>query len=193
MNDCVSVPLVVDLDGTFIEEESHCVLLRKALLKSFPRCVRGLGILLWSGRSALKHFCAEAVQPLPVWTVREDLVLWLRAEKALGRSLYLATGAPACVPHAVADSLGLFEVVWTSTYAHNLVGPRKAAFLVHKFGASGFDYVGNSWQDRSVWQACRHAYLMTHTRALEKWARHHLSRASIWRGTGFRPLMVTGH
>lgn len=187
MTDVSRAPLVVDFDGTLIKEESHSVLMRRALLSSFSGCFRGGGIFVRSGRSALKHFCAESVSPLPVWTVRDDLVRWLRAEKAIGCPLYLATGAPERVVQVVVDPLNLFDAVWTSTYKHNLVGPNKAAFLTDTF-PRGFDYVGNSWQDRPVWRTCRHAYLVTTSRSLQRWAKRTLLQCSVWRGGNFMPL-----
>ena len=185
------VPFVVDLDGTLVLEETHRVLVRQALLNSVSGCVRGLGVLMGSGRSAFKHFCAEITYPYPSWTLREDLMHWLRAEKAVGRSLYLATGAPAAVARPVVESLDLFDDVWTSTRIHNLIGRSKAAFLVNKFGEKRFDYLGNSWQDCPVWLACRRAYLVTTSGSLQKWAKQNLPQSFVWHEGAFVPSRLS--
>lgn len=157
------VPLVVDLDGTLIHEESHqrfwSILLRQKPL----RAAQALCVLACRGRLAFKRFSVYHARFSPTsWTVRADLYHWLAEEKKRGRQLILATGAPRLAVHLVLEKgmRALFSEFWTSVSSQNFVGTRKAARLCARFGPRGFDYVGNSVQDIPVWRLARFAYLV---------------------------------
>ena len=74
--------------------------------------------------------------------------------------LILATGADALLAERVAAELGLFDAVYASDGVTNLTGETKAARLVSTFGRGGFDYAGNSAQDRTVFAAARKVVLV---------------------------------
>ena len=175
------VPLAVDLDGTLIVEETHRVLAQKVLLSSLRAFAYGMKSFIQDGRNGFKYFCAEHAQRLNVsWTVREPLVHWLKQEKSRGRIVLLVTGAPDCIAQSVIQKLNLFDDVWTSTREVNLVGSMKAERLQKRFGCGGFDYIGNSWQDRPVWHLCRNAYIVTTSPLLKLWAQKHLDHSWFW-------------
>ena len=73
-----------------------------------------------------------------------------------GRPVWLASGADALVVRPVAESVGADG--WLASDGQtNLVGGAKARALVERFGARGFDYVGNERRDLPVWEQARHA------------------------------------
>lgn len=148
-----AVPLCVDLDGTLI----HGDLLHEAMLRAVkrgPRHALPAMSALARGRVALKQALAAAggldATELPY---RQDLLAYLRAEKAAGRRLYLVTASPRIWAEAVAAHLQIFDGVH-ATEAANLKGAAKAELLV-RLHPEGFDYIGDSRADLPVWQAAR--------------------------------------
>jgi 4-hydroxybenzoate polyprenyltransferase len=91
----------------------------------------------------------------------EELVEWLRSERACGRRLVLATASDEKLAQAVAAHLPLFDEVLASDGAVNRSAHRKAALLVEKFGERGFDYAGNSRDDLPVWERARRAIVVS--------------------------------
>ena len=157
--DAPNVPLVVDVDGSLIAGdlliEGALRLLRQSpfdlLRLPFWRCGTA------QGRAALKHEVAESV-PLPP----ETLVLNTEVEELTasarrsGRPVWLASGADELVVRPLAESVGA-DGYLASDGRTNLVGETKARALVERFGARGFDYVGNERRDLPVWAEARHA------------------------------------
>ena len=146
-------PLVVDLDGTLIKSDLLVESL-SALLSTAP--LRGLGVLaaLAEGRAALKARVAKAVTlDLDSLPVNPELMAYLRAERARGRRIYLATAAHESQAHAMAARIGLFDGVFASDARTNLKGTAKANALCAAFGRGGFDYAGDTAADLAVWQA----------------------------------------
>jgi len=151
--DAAERPLVVDLDGTLIRSdllvESWFALLSTAPLR-LPAALAALA----QGRAAFKaRLAAEADLDLARLPFNEEFLAFLRAERARGRRIYLASASDARFVQAVADELGLFDGVFASDGATNLKGAAKARALCAAFGQAGFDYAGNSAADLEVWQA----------------------------------------
>lgn len=151
-NDVALAPLVVDLDGTLIRSD---LLVESffALASSAPlRALRALGALR-HGSAALKAAIARNIA-IDVATLpyNEELLVWLKAEKARGRSIYIASAAHERYVRAVAEHIGLFTSFFASDAAINLKSGVKAELLCRTFGAGKFDYVGNEKADIPVWQ-----------------------------------------
>ena len=145
---------MVDLDGTLLKSD---VLLESGLafLRAYP--LRFYAPLLWllrDGKAQLKARLAEAVfvdvANLPF---NRTVLEWLHAEKAQGRSLILATATHRVYAEQIAKHLTIFDRVLATDHTINLSAERKRDALVDAFGAKGFDYVGNSHDDVSVWEA----------------------------------------
>jgi 4-hydroxybenzoate polyprenyltransferase/phosphoserine phosphatase len=146
-------PLVVDLDGTLIRSD---LLVESwfALLSAAPLRVPAALATLARGPAAFKaRLAAEAELDLARLPFNEEFLAFLRAERARGRRIYLASASDARFVQAVADELGLFDGVFASDGATNLKGAAKARALCAAFGERGFDYAGNSTADLEVWQA----------------------------------------
>lgn len=152
-------PLVVDLDGTLTPTDTlvESVLL---LAKRAPLALCRLPFWLLRGREVLKSEIARRVAIAPdELPYREDLLDWLRAERANGRELVLATAAHRTIAEGVAGHLGLFDRVLASDAARNLKGPHKLAAIRAEVGPA-FAYAGDSAADLPVWEGAQAAVLV---------------------------------
>jgi 4-hydroxybenzoate polyprenyltransferase/phosphoserine phosphatase len=151
--------LVVDLDGTLTATNT--------LVECFVRLARqqplaAVAALRWllQGRAVFKRRVFEAgrldARCLP-W--REDVVDWLRGQKADGRRIVLATAADQAIADAVAGEIGVFDAAYGSDGQLNLKGAAKRDHILHREGAD-FVYAGDSRADLPVWQAARAAVLV---------------------------------
>lgn len=147
-------PLAVDLDFTLIRTDilSECIL---AYVRQNPlRAFRVLGWLV-RGKGFLKRKLAEAYEVDPAsLPVNETLVAFLRAERANGREIHLATAADVVVARKIADSLDLFDGVIATEGPLNVRGEAKAEELQKRF-PDGFAYAGDDRRDLAVWRAAR--------------------------------------
>jgi 4-hydroxybenzoate polyprenyltransferase/phosphoserine phosphatase len=165
------VPLCVDLDGTLIKTD----LLWESfirLLKKDPLAALCAPFWLLRGRAHLKQNIAARVEIDPTrLPYCQALVDFLRAEKAAGRQIILATASDARLARPVARHLGVFSEVIASDGRTNLRGTSKLQALEERFGAKGFDYAGNSSPDLSVWKRARQAIVVNASASLARRAR----------------------
>ena len=126
-SDSTAIPLAVDLDGTLIATdllwEGLFLLLRKNVLYLFM-------VPLWlaSGPARLKQEIASRVNLDPaLLPYRTEVIERLKAERAKGRRLILATGTPRKFAEAVAGHLGLFDGVLATDGLANMTAGRKRA------------------------------------------------------------------
>ncbi|MFZ3036510.1 MAG: UbiA family prenyltransferase [Rugosibacter sp.] len=154
-----NTPLVVDLDGTLTLTDTLVESLIH-LIKQSPLNLLRAPLWLLKGRAGFKAIIAEktclAAGSLPY---REPLVAYLRAEKAQGRRIILATAAHATIADAVARQLGLFDQVLATTPGHNLKGRAKLKAIQENAGSS-FVYAGDTQADLPIWQAAKAAILV---------------------------------
>jgi len=153
-------PLVVDLDGTLTPSDTLWETLF-LLAREQPLALLRALFHLRHGRAALKARLASLARPdhgsLPL---NAPLVDWLGTQAAAGRTLVLATASDQHLALAIADQVGLFDLVLASDGQRNLKGPVKAAVLVERYGQGGFDYVGDSRADLPVWRHARQAIVV---------------------------------
>jgi len=154
-------PLCVDLDGTLIRTDVLMEGLIAAMSRMrFGAILSGLG----SGPAGLKAIVAALAPTDPALLPYNEAVLdYIRAERAKGRRIVLATAANETVAASVASHLGLFDEVIGSTPTHNLKGEAKAAALVARFGAGGFAYAGDAGADLAVWRQAAASVLVNVT------------------------------
>ena len=154
----VTIPLVVDLDGTLIAANT---LVEGAILLLKRDPLYALRMLGWlaQGKARLKACIAEKVTLDVAYLPYQTQVLeYLRA--AQGRRLVLATAADVRVARQVADYLGMFDEVLASDGVLNLAGVQKQQSLVQRFGEQGYDYIGNALSDIAVWRCARIAVVV---------------------------------
>jgi len=146
----VSVPLVLDLDGTLIAGD----LLYKSffsILRRNPLIVFSCAVWLLKGRAALKR--QLALRNRIDWErleLHQDVLALARNEKAAGRTIVLATAADAVLAGQLASRLGFIDQLCASDGERNLKGATKAGMLCGMFPA-GFIYAGDSKADLAVW------------------------------------------
>jgi beta-phosphoglucomutase-like phosphatase (HAD superfamily) len=142
---------VVDLDGTLVNTnlllESLLALCKKDLL-----CLFLIPLWLLRGTEYLKRQISQRVAPdLDALPYNRPLLDFLKAQRAQGRSLILATGEDERLARQVAKHLELFDSVLASEDGVNLSPPAKRDRLVADFGEKGFDYAGDGRHDLVVW------------------------------------------
>jgi phosphoserine phosphatase len=149
----VSMPLVLDLDGTLIAGD----LLYKSflsILRRNPFVVFQCAAWLLRGRAALKR--QLALRSRIDWDrlqLHQDVLALAIREKTAGRPIVLATAADAVLAGQLASRLGFIDQLFASDGQRNLKGSEKAKLLRRLFPA-GFIYAGDSVADLKVW---RHA------------------------------------
>lgn len=172
-------PLVVDLDGTLTRSD----LLAEsflALLSRQPASALGALMALRHGPAALKARLADQIfLDMPSLPMNEAVLDYLRAEKARGRQLFLASASDQRYVEALAAHLGLFDGVFASHPGCNLAGEAKAERLVQAFGQGGFDYIGNSSVDIPVWEAAGDVLLANVSAGLERKLRHRFADRAV--------------
>lgn len=152
------VPLCVDLDGTLIKSDLLYESLLLLIVKN-PLYVLLLPFWLLGGKAAFKGAIASRVKLQSDRLPYDERVLHqLRTTTA--RPRVLCTASDATLAQAVADHLGLFEMVMASDGATNLAGSHKADALVRQFGKRGFDYAGNGRADLHVWRHARRGWVV---------------------------------
>jgi 4-hydroxybenzoate polyprenyltransferase/phosphoserine phosphatase len=148
------MPLCVDFDGSLLVTDS----LHEGVLAAFSR--RPLQTLvafgaIRRGKAAFKRRIAELAPIDPaLLPYNEDLLAYLRAEKATGRELALVSAADEAIVTAVADHLGIFDAVLGSDGVTNLSGSRKLAAIRERYG-DDFAYVGNCTVDLPIWEKAK--------------------------------------
>ncbi|MEB0122548.1 UbiA family prenyltransferase [Pseudomonas sp. CCI1.2] len=156
----MTTPLVVDLDGTLLRSD---LLLETGLAFVRNQPLRLLQPFTWLAKSkaTLKEKLALATD-IDVSTLPYDpyVIELIEAERLSGRRVVLATASHRSLAERIADHLQLFDEVLASDSEHNLSAQRKRDVLIEHYGEKGFDYMGNSHDDLSVWAAARKAYVI---------------------------------
>ena len=154
-------PLVLDLDGTVSRTDTLVEALLRLAAQAPLALLALLPVLFTAGRAAFKQRVAAAAPLEPASLVfNEDVLDLARAARAAGRPVLLVTAADRNVAETVGGYLDLFDAVYASDGVLNLKGANKANFLVDRFGAGGFDYVGDAAADIPVWRQAATAYVV---------------------------------
>jgi 4-hydroxybenzoate polyprenyltransferase len=159
------LPLCVDLDGTLVRSDT--------LLESIAsgarnwRIWRALFGVFTKSRATVKREIAE-IEPIDAASLpyNDELITYLRNEKARGRKLILATAADKKTADAVNAHVQIFDSVLASDGVLNLKGKQKATVLVELFGERGFVYAGNHRSDLSVWRHAQRAIIVNANRSV---------------------------
>ncbi len=133
--------------------ESFCQLLKQA-----PWVIVLTPIWLLRGRANFKRQIARRVNlEVRSWPLNGEVLDFVQAAKKTGRKVVLATAADSQIAAAMQSRLDLFDEIISSDGIRSLSGQTKAAALEQRFGAKGFDYIGNSASDLPVWRVARSA------------------------------------
>lgn len=150
-----NLPLAVDLDGTLTSSDTLVDAFVQTLLRK-PKHLPGVLLSLFSGRLAFKQklLSIGAYQPQSS-PLNEELIEFLKIEKASGREIHLITAAPQEIADAVAERVGIFDSA-TGSCNENLKGENKAAYLIEHF-PNGFTYAANDYCDLAIWRRAKSA------------------------------------
>lgn len=183
--------LCVDLDGTLLDGDSLWESFL-ALAGARPWYILLVPFWLLRGRAFLKHRIANLANlSIPALPFRQDVLEFLRQEKAGGRRLILTSGADAKIATAVSDHLGLFDAVLASDGRTNLVGLKKRDAIRDFLGDQAFEYMGNGSVDIPIWDAAAAGLVVGPTQHLLRklqttlrfrtvFARHKTRWFSVW-------------
>lgn len=152
------LPLAVDLDGTLIHADTFFESIL-AYLAANPLGVIHLANWFTKGRAFVKAKLAGYAPKAEELPYDQRLLAWLRAEKAKGRRLALATATDRSIAGEIAAHVGLFDDVFASDGATNLKSVRKAEALAAAYPA-GFVYAGNEIADLKVWEKAKGAVVV---------------------------------
>ena len=157
-----SLPLVVDLDGTFIRTELPWESFLSVLVNHPLKLLRSVRRKLIVRAACffkleLEEQASFSLEEVPLSKI---FLEYLKKEKAQGREIILCTGSTHSYGLKIQDRTDLFTSVWGSTLGTNLVGSKKAQFLVERYGEKQFDYAGNSFMDFKVALHARHFILV---------------------------------
>ncbi len=159
----VRVPLVVDVDGTLIKTD----LLHEGamqLVAQGPQSVVLLPFWLSQGKAHLKAKLAERVElDMDTVPLRPEVMDLIATAQGEGREVYLASASAEPYVAALARRVGAVGH-FASTPDVNLAGGEKATVLVERFGAGGFDYVGDNAVDIPVWAVARRTIAVSSSR-----------------------------
>ncbi|TDY25421.1 4-hydroxybenzoate polyprenyltransferase [Paraburkholderia sp. BL6665CI2N2] len=170
----MSIPIVVNLDGTLLHSDV-LVECGFAFFRSAPhRLYQPFNWFAIGGKSALKSRLEEnANLDVTVLPYDKQVIDWLSGQRAAGRTLALATTSHEHVAARIAEHLGIFDKVFANSEQLSRSAYVKRDTLVAEYGEKGFDYVGNSHDDISVWQAADRAYVVNPLMGVERAARKH--------------------
>jgi 4-hydroxybenzoate polyprenyltransferase len=148
-------PLCVDVDGTLTAASpAHEHLFW--FMKHAPRTLLSLLSLRGFRRtefwSAVATRSQIAVESLPY---REQLLEWLRFERAQGRRLVLLANHDRRTAERIAEHLGIFDEILDTHPPGGDGATRRRAALLARYGSGGFDYVTANPSDEAVWSAAR--------------------------------------
>lgn len=175
-------PLVVDLDGTVLRTDLLVETATAFVARRPLQFFKPLWWLMREGKAGLKQRLAQAAAVDPrALPYNEEVLHWLRAQRASGRRIVLATASHDLVAQRVAGHLGLFDDVVATDGRRNIKGEAKREVLVKRYGEGGFDYVGDAHADLSVWSAAGQAWLVNPSPALEARARRDAQVAGVIR------------
>lgn len=166
----LSMPLVLDLDGTLIAGDLLYKSFVSIMLRN-PLIVFSCVGWLWHGRAALKR--QLALRNRIDWDrlkLHQDVITLALREKASGRRIVLATAADAILAGRLASRLGFIDRVLASDGERNLKGSAKASLLITAF-PRGFIYAGDSKSDLKVWRCARGIVVVRARRSVAEAAR----------------------
>ena len=144
--------LVVDLDGTLIQSDMLHESFWSAFSKNWLHLFFAM-LALGRGKAALKEYlCSKSDIDYRTLPYHLGVIAFIKQHRKQGGRTALVTATHQVFARHIAEHLGLFDEVYGSDGGKNLKGPAKATFLLEKFGAGNFIYMGDAAADLPVWQ-----------------------------------------
>ena len=164
----VSIPVVVDLDGTLTPVDTLHEAIVRYLLRGHVIAFLNMCIWLLKGKPFFKNQMA-LLQPIDLSLIpwNDDVIAYIRDQKKNGRTIILCTASNQLVAKKVCDYFKEFDAAFGSNSTHNLNGVNKRNFLDQKFGKGNYEYIGNSYSDLLVWKHSSFAVIKSTNRSLQ--------------------------
>jgi 4-hydroxybenzoate polyprenyltransferase len=174
------LPIVVDLDRTLAVRDIFHTLAVTHFLRKPLQLPRFIWTFFSSGKVGLKKAVAESVEfDLETHPLNEELIAFLKSEKAKGKKIVLCSGAYQQHVEIVAEHVGVFDSFYGSADSNNLVGRSKADFLVSLFGKGNFDYIGDSKADLIVGEVASNTAIIKSYKGLSEARSSRLESAKL--------------
>jgi 4-hydroxybenzoate polyprenyltransferase len=172
-------PLCVDLDGTLVATDTIGESFL-GLLKTAPWKLFALLAALMQGRAKLKRYLAQnaLVDPAAL-PYRDEVLDEMRRAREDGRRVLLVTASDQATADVVAGHVELFDEAIGSDGESNLKAARKAELLVSRFGAGGFQYIGDSSADLPIWRAANEAIMVWPSSRTRKSAEQSVPKVTV--------------
>lgn len=168
MSENDSTVLVVDLDGTLLKSD----MLHESFWSAIGRNWRSSFLSLASlfrGKAALKSYLQlEADIDVGLLPYDETVVEYVLAHRAHGGRVALVTASNQAFANDIAQHLQIFDEVYGSDDTINLKGHNKASFLIKRFGALGFCYMGDAASDLPSWRVANKVVTVNATSSVRK-------------------------
>ncbi len=171
MNSTAERALFVDMDGTLVSTDVLWEAFFQAV-KAQPWVVLlAVGWLLKS-RATLKDELAKRVTVDPgALPYRDDVIAFVRARKADGDTVVLATASARAWAEPVAAHLDVFDDVLASDATNNLKGSNKLAAIeayCDGRGLQAWGYVGDAHADLPIWDKAHEVFVVAPSTALKQ-------------------------
>lgn len=160
--------LFVDLDGTLLRGDSLWETAVASARQSPSRFIASLKALVKS-RAAFKSRLAE-LSPVDaaVLPYDERVREFVRARKAAGQEVVLATAADSATAGAVARHLGLFDAVLASDGVRNNGGVAKLESVLSYAAGRSFEFVGDGDEPAALWRSASVAHVVGGARTAKR-------------------------
>lgn len=143
-------PLCVDLEGALIKGSLLLESLA-SLIKRNPLYILWIAFWLTRGRYNLEAEVARRTTPSPPALAYDiELLEWLRAERARGRSVWLCSRSSSAQATGIAAYVKIFDGVLTAR-ANAEGSLAMAKLLVERFGVGGFEYCNSARHSKELW------------------------------------------
>lgn len=158
--------LAVDVDGSLLKTDMLLESFWAALGRHPWLCLLAVLRLFFQKAALKQRLAALARLDISLLPVRPEVLHVIHEAKTAGREVTLASGSDMSLVAPLSDRLRLESAPMASDGHINLTGARKAAALAARFGANGFDYIGDSSADIPVWRAGAGGYIVSAGAAL---------------------------
>jgi 4-hydroxybenzoate polyprenyltransferase/phosphoserine phosphatase len=164
-------PLCVDLDHSLLKTDVLWEVLLQLWRHPFV-ALRSIIALIRHGKAGFKETLATEIQVSPeTLPYREQVLDYIKSQKATGRDIYLATATHRLWAEPIANHLGLFRKVFATENGVNLEGESKREALERAFGKRRFDYIGDHAKDLPIFASARYALLVEPSQRLLNYAK----------------------
>lgn len=154
------VALVLDVDGSLLKTDMLYESFWAALGRHPWLCLLAVFTLILDKPALKKRMAALSGLEISRLPMREEVVALVAEARHAGREVILASGSDQGLVLQMSARLGLSGAPMASDGQVNLTGKHKSAALEARFGAHGFEYVGDSAVDIPIWQKSVEGYVV---------------------------------